>query len=363
MIKTTVTVAIKCIPLLLLLISCKENPPEENEVAFSISDTMMERCEFTSATRQDVKNELKLFGKVAADNNKQASIYPIMSGYVVEIHAELGDYVKQGQKLATVRSSEVADFQRQLLDAKADLALAEKNVQVARELFEGKINSERDVIAAQKESLKAKAELDRIEEVYRIYGLREGSLFNITAPISGFIVYKDITQNEQLRSDKADIIFSIAQIDEVWVLANVNESEIPLVQVGYEAEVKTISYPKKIFSGKVDRIFNAIDPTTKAMKILVKIMNADLLLKPEMNATITLKYSENKKLLAVPSSSIIFDKSKNWVMVFKSRTQIETRQVEVYRQLDDVTYILSGLEENEKVISKSGLMIYDALND
>ena len=323
----------------------------------------MERCEFSNATTQDVKDELKLFGKIAADNSKKANIFPIMSGNVLKIHVELGDYVKQGQLLATMRSSEVADFQRQLLDARADMALAEKNVQVAKELFEGKINSERDVIAAEKELLKAKAELERIEEVYRIYGLSGGSLFNITAPISGFIVYKDITQNEQLRSDKADIIFSIAQIDEVWVLANVNESDISKAELGYEAEVKTISYPDKIFSGKVDRIFNAIDPGTKAMKILVKIQNPELLLKPEMNATITLKFSENKKLIAVPSSSIIFDKSKNWTMVFKSRTEIETRQVEVYRQLDDVTYILSGLKEHERVISKNGLMIYDALND
>lgn len=349
--------------LISLLVSCKAKPPQEDAVAFSISDTMMERCEFSNATTQDVKDELKLFGKIAADNSKKANIFPIMSGNVLKIHVELGDYVKQGQLLATMRSSEVADFQRQLLDARADMALAEKNVQVAKELFEGKINSERDVIAAEKELLKAKAELERIEEVYRIYGLSGGSLFNITAPISGFIVYKDITQNEQLRSDKADIIFSIAQIDEVWVLANVNESDISKAELGYEAEVKTISYPDKIFSGKVDRIFNAIDPGTKAMKILVKIQNPELLLKPEMNATITLKFSENKKLIAVPSSSIIFDKSKNWAMVFKSRTEIETRQVEVYRQLDDVTYILSGLKEHERVISKNGLMIYDALND
>lgn len=342
---------------------CKPQGPEEKAVAFSISDTMMQRIEITSASMQDVKNELKLFGKIAADNSRQANIFPIMSGNVLKIDVELGDYVHQGQLLATMRSSEVADFQRQLLDAKADLALAEKNVQVAKELYAGKINSERDVTAAQKEYDKSRAELDRIEEVYRIYGLKEGSLFNITAPISGFIFYKDITQNEQLRSDKADIIFSIAQIDEVWVLVNVNESDIAKVKVGFEAEVKTISYPEKIFSGKVDRIFNAIDPSTKAMKILVKIHNPDLLLKPEMNATITLKYSENKKLIEIPSSSVIFDKSKNWVMVFKDRNNIETRPVEVYRQLGDITYLLSGLEPGERVISKNGLMIYDALND
>lgn len=352
--------------LLLIVIvsfSCKHKEAEEKAVAFSLSDTMMERCEFSTATLQDVKDELRLLGKIAPDNSRQASIYPIMSGNVLKIYVELGDYVKQGQILATMRSGEVADFQRQLLDAKADLALAEKNVQVSKELYAGKINSERDVTAAQKEYDKAKAELTRIEEVYRIYGLKGGSEFNITAPISGFIVYKDITQNEQLRSDRSDVIFSIAQIDEVWVLANVNESDIAKVKVGFEAEVKTISYPDQVFSGHVDRIFNAIDPSTKAMKVLVKIKNSELLLKPEMNATITLKYSENKKLIQVPSSSVIFDKSKYWVMVFKDRNNVETRQVHIYRALGETTYLTDGLQEGERVISRNGLMIYDALND
>lgn len=147
------------------------------------------------------------------------------------------------------------------------------------------------------------------------------------------------------------------------MLANVNESYIAKVEAGYDAEVKTISYPDHIFRGKVDRIFNVIDPDTKAMKILVKIQNKDLLLKPEMNATVTLKYSEQMQLTAVPSSAVIFDKSKNWVMVFKDRNTIDTRQVEVYRQLGDITYVTSGLAEGERVISKNGLMIYDALND
>jgi cobalt-zinc-cadmium efflux system membrane fusion protein len=257
----------------------------------------------------------------------------------------------------------VADFQRQLLNAKADLALAEKNLQVARDLFSGKLNSEKDVIASEKELEKAKAELERISEVYNIYHLKQGSEFRITAPIAGFIINKDITQNEELRSDRSEEIFTIAQINEVWVLANVNEANISRVELGYEAEVQTLSYPDKKFLGKVDKIFNVIDPTTKAMKILIKIDNQDLMLKPEMNATVNLKFSEKKKLIAVPSSAVIFDKSKNWVMVFKDRKNIETRMIDVYSQLGDTTYVLKGLSELDKVISKNGLLIYDALND
>lgn len=347
-----------------LATSCKQSVKhEEANWSFSLSDSMMARCEFAIAQLSDVRNELKLFGKVAADNNRLAQVYPLVGGNVMKINVELGDYVKQGQVLAVVRSGEVADFQRQQLDANADVALAEKNYQVAKELFEGKLNSEKDVTAAARELDKAKAEQTRINEIYHIYSLKNGSVLDITAPISGFIVSKNINQNEALRSDKTDALFSIAQIDEVWVLANVNETDISRVAVGYEADVNTMSYEGKTFHGKVDRIFNAIDPDTKAMKVLVRIPNKDLLLKPEMSASVTLRFSEKQKLVAVPSSSIIFDKSKNWTMVFKDRNNIETRQVKVYSQVGDVTYIAEGLQENEKVISRNGMMVYDALND
>ncbi|NOT73559.1 MAG: efflux RND transporter periplasmic adaptor subunit [Cyclobacteriaceae bacterium] len=347
----------------IILMGCTQKNDEAKEPPFILSEAMMQRSEFTVAHVEEAKNELRLFGKIAADNARQAQVYPVVSGNVLQISVELGDLVKQGQVLASVRSSEVADFQRQLLDARSDAAVAEKNLQVAKELYSGKLNSERDVTAATKELEKAKAELERITQVYSIYNLKEGSIFNITAPISGFIVSKDINRNEQLRSDKSDVIFSIAQIDEVWALANVNESDISKVAVGYDASVKTISYPNKLFKGKIDRIFNAIDPGTKAMKVLVRIPNQNLELKPEMNATIIVSYSENKKLIAIPSSAVIFDKSKNWVMVYTDRSHIETRQVEVYNNLGEITYLTSGLKDGETVISKNGLMIYDALND
>lgn len=360
----TITKKILClISLLLLFVSCSHEKSVEKKAAFTLSDTMLKRCTFIPAKTEDVKDELKLFGKVAADNNKLAHVYPITGGIVTEVKVELGDYVAEGQLLAVVKSSEVADFQRQLVNARSDVALAEKNLQVARDLYAGKLNSEKDLLASEQDLEKANSELTRIKEVYAIYKLRGGSDYRITAPISGFIVNKDITQNEELRTDRTEEVFAIAQINEVWVLANVNESNISKVALNYEADVQTLSYPDKTFKGKVDRIFNVIDPSTKAMKILVKINNPDLLLKPDMNATVVLKFSENKQMVAVPASSVLFDKNKNWVMVYKNRTHIETRNVEVYRMLGETAWISSGLNDGEQVISRNGLLIYDALND
>jgi cobalt-zinc-cadmium efflux system membrane fusion protein len=349
---------------LAILSACKPAPKNtEQGVAFSMSDTMMSRCEFYTASEQDVKNELRLFAKIEPDNNKVAQVYSIVGGNVMAIHVELGDYVHKGQLLAVVRSSEVAEFQKEKLDAKSGIALAEKNLQVARDMYAGKLASERDVVAAEKELDNAKAELSRIDEVYGIYNLKSGSVFNIIAPINGFIVQKEISPNEQIRSDKSDVLFSIAEINEVWAMANVNEGDISNVQIGYDAEVSTLSFPDDKYNGKIDKIFNTIDPETKAMKVRVRIPNASLKLKPEMNATVTVRYMENKRMIAVPASSVIFDKSRNWVMVFKDRMNIETRKVKVYRQVGDVAYISEGLAANEKVISKNGILIYDSIND
>lgn len=360
----------RTIPLSLLVVGCfffntgcRTKKTEKTETAFSMSDTMMTRCKFHKVVSDDVKNEIKLFGKIATDNNKTAQVYPIVTGVVKSINVELGDYVQQGQLLASIQSREVASFRKEKSDAQSELAIAEKNLQVAQDMYAGKLNSEKELIAAQKEVEKAKTELGRINEVYSIYHLKDGSVYNVTAPISGFVITKKINQNEQLPENISEPLFSIADIKEVWVLANVTEDEIAQIQVGYDANVKTFAFPDVVYQGKIDKIFNVIDPDTKSMKARIRIQNDDLKLKPEMNCTVTVNYSENKKMVTVPSSAIIFDKNKFWVMVYKDKTHIETRRVDVYRQLDQVTYVKAGLAENETVISENGLLIYDALND
>ncbi|HQQ94167.1 MAG TPA: efflux RND transporter periplasmic adaptor subunit [Bacteroidia bacterium] len=351
------------LPGLVFLLSCRSKTNSSQKIAFSMSDTMLQRCRFYKVEMQDVKNQVRLFGKISADNNKLAQVFPVVGGVVKAINVELGDYVTQGQVMASIRSGEIAEYQKERLDAVNDVAMAEKNLQVARDLYAGKLNSEKDVIAAERELEKNKAELARINEIYTIYKLEKGSEYNIYAPISGFVVSKKINQNEQIRSDDAEPLFSIAEINEVWALANVNESDISRIKVGYDVKIKTLAFPDEEYSGKIDKIFNAIDPETKSMKVRVKIPNSDFKLKPFMNCTFNITYSENKQMAAVPSSAVIFDKSKYWVMIFKDRYNVETRKVELYRQLGDITYLNYGVKAGERVISKNALLVYDALND
>lgn len=348
----------------LATISCKkEAENSEINTSFVLSDAMLKTTTTALAEKLPLKNELNFYGKITADNNKAIDVYPLVGGNVVQVNVELGDYVIKGQVLAIIKSTDVADIEKDLIDANSELLVTKNKLKVAQELFEGKLNSESDVLESKSEVSKAQSQLSKIQEMYKIYNIKKGSLYQVTAPISGFIIQKSINQDMLLRSDRSENIFDIAEISEVWAMANINEIDINKVKLGIDAEVTTLGNPEKVFKGKVDKIFNIIDPETKAMKARVKLQNTSFLLKPDMTASIKLFFNDDEIMIAVPSAAIIFDKSKNFVMLFKDRHNIETRAVEVFRQVGNISYISSGLGENDKVITNNQLFIYSALND
>ncbi len=352
---------------LLLLIgfaACTSAPPAiPVQQSFSLSDKMLSTTTTATAIKDSLKNELNFYGKITTDNNKLIEVFPVVGGTVTKVFVELGDYVTKGQLLATIRSTEVAGFDKEMDDARNDVLVAKNNLKVAQELFDGKLNTESDVLQSKSLVEKAESQLKRLQETYQIYSIKKGALYEIHSPLSGFVIQKTINQDMSLRSDKTDNIFDIAEINDVWAIANVNESDINQVKMGIDASVATLSYPDKVFNGKVDKIYNIIDPETKAMKVRIKLHNDQFLLKPEMRATIKLTYTEDKVMIAVPSSAIIFDRSKSFVMMIKDRNNIETRQVEVFRQVGSTAYVSSGIKEGEKVMTTNQLLVYDALND
>ena len=336
---------------------------EDEKTGFFMSDTMMSRIQLDTVERHQVKNLLRLNGKIAADENRLVEVYPIVGGNVLAVSVELGDYVKKGQTLAVIRSSEVAELERQYIDAASDVQLGQKKLKVQQDLFESKLTSEMELVEARRELEKAEAALKRIKETFSIYHFEKGSEYHIKAPTSGFVIYKNINRDMTLPSERTEHVFTVAELDEVWVLAHVYESDAGKVTEGMEAEITTLSYPDQVLKGKVDKIFNVIDPQTKTMKVRIKLANQGFKLKPEMLAMVKLHHVEPIRLPAVPAQALIFDNSKEYVMVYKNRYNLETRQVELYKSTNEMAWIKSGLEPGEVVVSKNQLFIYDALND
>lgn len=224
--------------------------------------------------------------------------------------------------------------------------------------------TEKDVVAAESDLDKANAELKRMRQTNSIYGSREDAGQIITAPVSGYVIEKNVSEKMQFRPDASQPFFIIANLEEVWVMANVFESDIAKIKTGYDADVNVIAYKDKTFKGKVDRIFSILDPQSRVMKVRIRIPNKDNLLKPEMFAQINIKYDDGNNLLpSIPTGAVIFDKNRNYVMVYGDKCNIETREIEIYETVGNTTYAKSGLKEGEKIISQYQLLVYDAMND
>jgi cobalt-zinc-cadmium efflux system membrane fusion protein len=332
--------------------------------AFCINDTLWKSIQIDTAKNLPVLSELKLTGRISFDEDKVVKVSPFMGGIVEKLNVELGDFVEKGKVLAEIRSTEITDYENQLISAKANLAVAEKNLQVAQDMFNSKLSSQQEVIIAKNEVEKSKSELDKVQRIIKLYGGGYNSnYYTIKAPISGYIVEKKITENMQFTTDNLDNLFTISNLDNLWTIANVFESDISKVTLGQDATVTAMAYPNKPFQGKVDKIFNVLDEDSRVEKIKIKIKNTEHFLKPEMFAYVNIKYNENTNMLAVPSSSIVFDNSKNYVVVFKNKCDLEIRQVLVYKNFNNKTYLSEGISEGEKVVSDSQLIIYNALND
>ncbi|GAA4349411.1 efflux RND transporter periplasmic adaptor subunit [Hymenobacter saemangeumensis] len=349
---------------LALLAGCqKAEVKQEKPEGFQLSDTMLKQIELDSARLQPVQDELSFTGQIISNGDKTAKVFPLVGGVVEDLKVELGDHVQKGQLLAVVRSGEIADIQNQNSSAGTDLAIARKNLAVAEDQYAAGLAAERDVVLARAELHRAESNVSKSRKQLGIYGVTQDGRYTIKAPISGFITEKNVTESMQYNDSNVDHFFTIANLDQVWVMANVFESDIAKVKVGYEAEVSTLAYPDQRFRGKVDKVFNVLDPESKVMKVRVRLDNPDYLLKPEMYAQIRVLNTQGNKMLAVPAKAVIFDKNRNFVMVYRDQRHIDTRPVEIAKTVGDISYVQSGLQPGERVIAKNQLLIYDELND
>jgi cobalt-zinc-cadmium efflux system membrane fusion protein len=346
----------------LFLTSCEEKK-EKKETVVTISDSLIKNMNIGVAKIMQVRSELMLTGKVIADQSKQIQVYPLVGGIVSSLNVELGDYVEAGQVLAVIRSGEAADFGNQYVTAKSNLQIAKKSMQVAEDMFNSKLLSEREFLQAQQDLKKAESELNKSEEVQKIYSVSNKSDYVIKAPMSGFVIEKNINKDMQVRSDNSGSILTISGLKDVWIMANVYENDIEKVKEKDTVSVSTIAYPDKIFKAFIDKVNNVLDPQSRVMKVRIKLDNPNYLLKPEMYANVTVYYAEPVKMITIPASALVFDNSNNYVLIYKGERNFKVQKVELYKTIGKKAYIISGIKENENVITKNQLLIYNALTN
>lgn len=348
----------------LALQSCSTDAAKNTpEAKFTLSDSLYHTLEIDTVRECQVENSITLNGKITFNQDNVVQLFPMVSGKISDIRVMLGDYVRKGQVLAVIRSSEMAGYNSNLVNAQTGLEVAKKELDATSDMYKSGLSSQKDYLSAQAAYQQAVAELARIKEVIQINGGGAQGNYIVKTPIDGFVVEKNVTNNMDIRGDNATDLFTISDLKNIWVIANVYESNIADVNLGDSVNITTLSYPDKIFRGKVDKILNVLDPVNKVMKVRIVLPNPGYLLKPEMFASVTVTHPENQQMLCISSKALVFDNSQNYVLIFHSKDNIAVRPVTVAKSGAGKAYISSGLQEGDRVIASNELLIYQALKD
>jgi len=344
-----------------LIFSCNSAKEAHAEKETSlITDSLIQQVQTATAAIEPVSEEIKLNGKVVPSESRQSKIYALVSGKISNATKELGDYVHKGQTLAVLRSIEVASMTYDISLAESNAAIAKKNLESVNDLYKGDLATEKELTNAKLEYDKAVSELNKAKQISAITG-GKSSNYVLTAPISGFIIEKNITNNSEVRQDNDTPLFTIADLSTVWVMANVYERDINNIHIGDEVKVSTLSNPDKDYTGKIDKIYNVLNPSTRTMQVRISMNNASYELKPEMFATVKVRVKTPDQLLAIPYKAIVFENSKLYVVVKRDEHTLERRAIQMIKKVGDKAFV-DGLAEGEQVVTQSQVFLFEALN-
>jgi cobalt-zinc-cadmium efflux system membrane fusion protein len=310
---------------------------------------------------------LHVAGTVQPIDSRSGSVRSLARGRVQDVLVHVGDRVEAGQPLAHLDNIEAGELRSQYATAKADwqklnvqAANAARHLDRSRSLAGIGATSQRDLELAESEhaayveALKAQESvIAGLDGKLRRFGLSSGdlqspSLTTIVSPFAGVVIQAEVAPGDVV--DPGVALFSITNLSEVWVQAEVYEKDLGRIQLGQSAVISVDTYPGETFAGRVAYVSDVLDPKTRTAQVRCVVPNRDRRMKLDMFVSVDLPTTASRTALAVPASALQNLDGKPVMFVRKSNQQFEVREVKVGLTTGGHVEILSGVRETEPVV-------------
>jgi membrane fusion protein, heavy metal efflux system len=332
---------------------------------------------------QGFREEKAATGKIAFNEECMTPVFSPYAGRVTRVLAKPGDTVKPGTPLLELYTPELIQAQSDLLgNATTTLAKAKNALSLARHNAERQHQLYNEKAAALKDWQQAQADLQNAEsdvraaaaallatrEKLRAFGKSETDIARIeqghpervvtvTAPLAGTMTARKVGPGQFIRQDNTDPLFIIADLSQMWMLANVYETDVPWIKVGQPVEVHVLAYPDEMFTATITHIGAAVDPATHRVDVRAVVDNHGSQLKPEMFATFRIITNTDLRYPAVPLSAVVRDGEKASVWVAQAEQQFVRREVSLGLEQQGYVQIRSGVQVGESVAAEGALLL------
>jgi cobalt-zinc-cadmium efflux system membrane fusion protein len=303
---------------------------------------------------QPVHDQLTLAARVQANPTTVVHIYPPISGRVLALKVLPGQEVAKGQIVGMLQSTDLQQARSDYEKAKIEAARSDLQLNRAKDLLQHEVMAQKDFDDLNAVDQAAHAELSRALQTLHILGYKEtdtSDLVAIRSPIPGVVLDVNTASGELQRSlDNATSIATIANINDVWVVADLYPRDVQSVRRGQPVEVRVNGYPDAVYHGVVDNISDAVDPQTLTLKVRVVLPNPHHRFKPQMYATVSIT-DHSRNAIVVPATAVIRDGVSTYVYVQTGENKYERRDVQVGEAHDTTAEVRGGLHEGDRVIS------------
>lgn len=328
-------------------------------------------------------------GSISVDGDHSTPVFLPYSGEVVKILADAGQRVTKGQALLLIKTTDFVDARNALFAARAaqqnaqsQLAVAERNAERQRQIYEGAGGALKDYQQAKADLVSAQAaartaaaalgaardklsilgkspgEISRLEGVSEVSGLHDQTTLH--APISGLIASRGVSAGQYVSQGGDKPVMTITDPSRVWLIAQLAESDASAVHVGDAVAVSTAALPGRIFHATIDLVGAAIDPQTHRLPVRAAIANPGGLLKPQMFASFSIQRPHGNASLRVPSQAVIHEGDTARLWIVRPDGLLEARSVVAGDDQDGQVDILSGLKPGERIVTEGALFVNEA---
>lgn len=351
----------------------KKLPPIDSPMVISHNNTqfvpvnspLRQRLLVAAVSTGADQHRLELPGVVEADPAATVNILPPLTGRLTELKVKLGVTVKAGQLLAVISSGDLAQAYADADKARDTLDLNKRALERATGVNAAGANAAKDLEQIQSNYNQVLAEFNRTQERLTVLGAQtngkskdsKSRMLHILSPVSGTVTALNGGIGAYLNDPNA-VLMTIANLDHVWITANVPENLVASLHVGQRADVTLTAYPGINWQGKVSSVSALLDADTHRNKARISFNNTDGRLKPNMYANVRLATPQVARLM-IPTSALLMNNDSMTVFVESTPWTFVRKTVTIGSEDGELVSVISGLNAGDRIITRGGVLIND----
>src|SRR5262245_53191823 len=312
-------------------------------------------------------------GKILANENRLAHLGARVPGHIVAVYANLGDRVKEGDRLLLFDSPAFGEAQLGYRKARTTLRVTEKALERATALLDRGAIGAGEQQRREADYENARADLHEAEEKLHLLGMTEQEIqrlaaktlphaevaqVSLRAPFTGDVIERNATIGEVIDPNKT--LFTVADLSTVLVRADFPEQQAGRLKTGLIIELHVSPYPDTTFQGVITYVGAVIDPTTRTVTARAEVSNADGRLRPEMFAEVTL-VAEEQSVLSLPRAAVQQVGSRTVAFVVRGPRRFESRDVTLGQASSEYIQVVAGLAAGDDVVTQGSYALKSEL--